>query len=95
MSSRLTPESFARFEKFLLHVGCQSVCLLAVYFKDSSNGILPSPHSARLGCGGAKMSGSAAHANNFKFFFGGIQIRVRKTNAINPNSYAPTLHVHF
>jgi hypothetical protein len=27
---------------------------LAVYFRNSSNGILPSPRGARLGCGGAK-----------------------------------------
>ncbi len=51
------------------------VANLAVYFKNSSNGILPSPRGARLGCGWAKMSGFAAHTDNFKFFFGGIQIR--------------------
>ena len=31
---------------------------LAVYFKNSSNGILPSPRGARLGCGGGKNAGS-------------------------------------
>ena len=54
----------------------------AVYFKNSSNGILPSPRGARLGCGGAKMSGSAAHTDNFKFFFGGIQIRACEARTI-------------
>ena len=36
------------------------------------------PRRARLGCGGAKMSGSAAHTDNFKFFFGGINSEFAK-----------------
>jgi len=31
---------------------------LAVYFRNSSNGILSSPRGARLGCGGAKCAAS-------------------------------------
>ena len=55
---------------------------LATIEKMRQGELPPRAGGAGLGCGGAKMSGSAAHTDNFKFFFGGIQIRACEARTI-------------